>query len=72
MKNTKPRSAGASHLAMTIPVLSPCVGICTIDEHGLCRGCFRNLQEIGAWLSYTPAQREHLTETVLPAREAGG
>lgn len=68
----QPRPSGASHMAMTTPVLSPCLGICTIDERGYCRGCFRSLQEIGAWLSYTPAQREHLMEIVLPAREAGG
>ncbi len=55
---------------MSSPVLSPCVGICTIDEHGLCRGCYRSLPEIAAWLSYTPAQREHLMDSVLPARAA--
>jgi predicted Fe-S protein YdhL (DUF1289 family) len=55
---------------MSNPVLSPCVGVCAVDAAGVCLGCFRTLEEIGAWLQYTPAQREHLMETVLPVREA--
>jgi uncharacterized protein len=54
---------------MPSPVLSPCIGVCEVNESGLCLGCFRNLHEIGHWLSYSDAQREYLMETVLPARE---
>jgi uncharacterized protein len=54
---------------MTQVVLSPCVGICTVNPEGLCEGCFRTLHEIGHWLNYTPAQREHLMDSVLPERE---
>jgi len=50
-------------------VLSPCIGICTVNPEGLCEGCFRTLQEIGNWLHYTPTQREHLMDSVLPERE---
>jgi hypothetical protein len=55
---------------MAQPVLSPCIGVCQINENGLCQGCFRSLPEIGQWLSFSPAQREYLMDTVLPAREA--
>jgi predicted Fe-S protein YdhL (DUF1289 family) len=55
---------------MTQPVLSPCIGVCQVNENGLCQGCFRSLHEIGQWLSFSPAQREYLMDTVLPAREA--
>ena len=55
---------------MAQPVLSPCVGICTVNESGLCQGCFRTLREIGDWLIYSAEQRKCLMETVLPQRES--
>jgi len=33
-----------------ITVASPCVNVCQMDEMtGLCRGCFRTLEEIAGW-----------------------
>ena len=55
---------------MAQPVPSPCVGICTVNAHGFCEGCFRSLSEIGDWLTYSPERREYLMETVLPQRES--
>jgi uncharacterized protein len=52
-------------------VLSPCIGVCQLDERGLCEGCHRTPAEIASWLHYDDAQRLHLIETVLPQREAG-
>jgi uncharacterized protein len=54
---------------MNSPVLSPCVGICTVDPDGYCEGCFRSLHEIGNWLSFSHEQRELLMDTVLPERQ---
>lgn len=51
-------------------VLSPCVGICCLDNHGLCEGCHRSAEEIARWLQMNDEQRLHLMETVLPQREA--
>lgn len=34
--------AGAPH--------SPCINVCSLDEKGECRGCFRTRDEIGAWI----------------------
>ena len=32
------------------PVPSPCLSVCAMDgATGLCRGCFRTLDEIAAW-----------------------
>lgn len=28
---------------------SPCMNICSLDEAGVCRGCFRSLAEIAEW-----------------------
>jgi predicted Fe-S protein YdhL (DUF1289 family) len=54
--------------SMSPPILSPCIGICQVNESGLCEGCFRTLDEIGSWCNYSAAQREHLMDTVLPER----
>ena len=51
-------------------VLSPCIGVCTLDEHGLCDGCLRTGAEIARWLQMGDDERLRLMETVLPAREA--
>ncbi len=51
-------------------VLTPCIGVCTIDEHGLCHGCFRTLEEIGGWLQMGDGERQRMMDVVLPAREA--
>jgi uncharacterized protein len=47
---------------------SPCVKICTYDPaSGLCRGCGRTLEEIGAWYSMTDSERRAVMEE-LPER----
>lgn len=51
-------------------ILSPCVGICSLDDQGLCEGCHRSASEIANWLCLNDDQRLHLIECVLPAREA--
>ncbi len=52
------------------PVLTPCIGVCTLDPAGYCDGCFRNGDEIADWLSMDQAQRLHMMDVVLPTREA--
>ncbi len=39
------------------PVVTPCTGICAIEDDDLCRGCARTLDEIAAWGTMTPDQR---------------
>ncbi|MDK9776464.1 MULTISPECIES: DUF1289 domain-containing protein [unclassified Vibrio] len=41
-------------------VQSPCVGVCTSDEKGYCKGCMRKREERFNWLSFTPAQQLHV------------
>ncbi|HVC02111.1 MAG TPA: DUF1289 domain-containing protein [Steroidobacteraceae bacterium] len=45
---------------MSTPPLSPCVNICSLDEHGYCKGCYRTLQEIASWSRLTPDQQRRL------------
>ena len=51
-------------------VLSPCIGIFSLDEAGLCLGCRRTAAEIAAWMRMDDDQRLRLME-LLPSREAG-
>lgn len=50
-------------------VLSPCIGVCTMAEDGLCHGCHRTSAEIARWIRMDDDERLHLMETVLPERE---
>ena len=50
------------------PVLSPCTGVCRLDDAGFCVGCRRTGDEIANWLQFNDAQRLHLMNEVLPRR----
>lgn len=49
--------------------LTPCIGVCTLGDDGLCDGCLRTGAEIGAWSSLPDSAKRHLMDTVLPQRE---
>lgn len=51
-------------------VLSPCIGVCTLDEQGLCEGCHRTTAEIARWSQMNDDERLRLMEHVLPDRES--
>ena len=51
-------------------VLSPCIGVCSLDDDGLCAGCHRTTAEIARWSQMGDDERLRLMETVLPVREA--
>jgi uncharacterized protein len=39
-------------------VPSPCVRICVVDDtRDVCRGCYRTLDEISRWASYSREQK---------------
>lgn len=52
-------------------VLSPCIGVCALDDDGLCRGCLRTTAEIARWSQMNDDERLRLMEKTLPAREHG-
>ncbi len=52
-------------------VLSPCTGVCSLGDDGLCLGCRRTMFEIARWGQMDDDERLRLMETVLPQREAG-
>ena len=51
-------------------VLSPCIGVCMLDEAGLCLGCHRSSGEIARWSQMNDDERLRLMESVLPERES--
>jgi predicted Fe-S protein YdhL (DUF1289 family) len=47
---------------------SPCVKVCVVHPAtGLCVGCHRTMEEIGAWSTMTPEARR-VVMAALPAR----
>jgi predicted Fe-S protein YdhL (DUF1289 family) len=57
-------------LVPPVAIVSPCTGVCAIDAGDLCRGCGRSLDEIAAWGTMTPAERDAVM-AVLPERRTG-
>lgn len=58
--------------ALNQPVLSPCVGVCTLDDNNRCLGCLRTADEIAGWASFTERERERIMEALeYRAHESG-
>ena len=51
-------------------VMSPCIGICNIEDDGLCVGCHRTGTEIAHWSTMNDDARLRMMDEVLPQREA--
>lgn len=54
------------------PVISPCVGICALDENDVCIGCYRSGREISDWGSMDNAQRRQVLQNVAEREQASG
>ncbi len=50
-------------------MLTPCIGVCEVNELNVCSGCHRTLSEIGAWSSMSDAARSQIMAR-LDQREA--
>lgn len=49
---------------------TPCRKICKINKKTeLCEGCFRTIEEIARWATFTSAQRKQIMHQ-LPSRES--
>jgi len=48
--------------------LTPCIGICRLDDRGYCVGCRRSLDEIARWGTMSDAERLRCMREVLPKR----
>jgi predicted Fe-S protein YdhL (DUF1289 family) len=36
---------------------TPCIGLCTLDGDGICRGCWRSFEEIAEWPFMSVSER---------------
>jgi predicted Fe-S protein YdhL (DUF1289 family) len=52
------------------PVLTPCIGVCQLDEQGLCFGCHRTSAEIARWGQMNDDERLRFIDEILPKRES--
>jgi predicted Fe-S protein YdhL (DUF1289 family) len=52
------------------PIPSPCIRNCCLDEHDICLGCFRHVDEIIAWGSADSTQRRHILANADQRRRA--
>lgn len=41
-------------------VLSPCIGVCQVNNKGYCKGCFRNRDERFNWLKLNVSQQQEV------------
>lgn len=49
---------------------SPCINVCTLDEAlGVCRGCFRTIDEISAWSRVANDQRLRILAAAAQRRQ---
>lgn len=49
--------------------LTPCIGICKLDDRGFCLGCLRTGDEIARWRGLPDSERRRMMRDVLPARK---
>lgn len=50
---------------------TPCINICTLDEHQVCLGCRRTLDEIAEWTGLSAEEQWRIVRE-LPARAGSG
>ena len=56
-------------MAGSVP--SPCIAVCVLDpESGLCKGCLRTIEEIGAWIDLDDEERRDVLVRVAERRGA--
>jgi predicted Fe-S protein YdhL (DUF1289 family) len=52
---------------------SPCNKVCVMNEAtGLCRGCYRTLDEIARWGTMSDAEREEVTRKLAERASRSG
>jgi predicted Fe-S protein YdhL (DUF1289 family) len=45
---------------MTEKVFSPCLGLCVVDNDGVCIGCFRHITEITEWNEFSEQEKKYV------------
>lgn len=57
-------------IKLMTPIETPCRKVCKINKKTeLCEGCFRTIEEIARWATYSTTQRRQIMLT-LPFRDS--
>lgn len=69
-----PGESASGHRPTVAPTApeSPCIGICQVDSHQICQGCFRNLSEIGRWRVASADEKHSILSRVRSRKTARG
>lgn len=54
---------------MSLPDLSPCIGLCRLDDDKMCLGCFRIIDEIRGWGLMTREEQRRILESVAERQQ---
>lgn len=49
-----------SNVSPAVP--SPCISVCRLDEHKMCTGCFRHVEDIREWRAATDQRRWEIVQ----------
>lgn len=47
-------------MSQELPVKSPCINVCALDDNDLCTGCQRSITEIREWKHATNERRQNI------------
>ncbi|MEI5637853.1 MULTISPECIES: DUF1289 domain-containing protein [unclassified Pseudoalteromonas] len=48
---------------------SPCIRKCCLDDNDICLGCFRTLEQITGWTSFTDKQKRDVLQNCEQKRQ---
>ena len=54
-----------------LPVKSPCIEVCSLNERDICIGCYRTANEIIEWFSACDQRKREILTAVVERRAAG-
>jgi len=55
-----------------IPVESPCMSVCALDDNNICIGCFRTAEEISKWSEMGDQERRQVLQNITERGVAKG
>lgn len=53
-----------------LPVRSPCIGVCQLDDQQLCIACHRHIDEIAQWSGLNRVQRLEVLDRIKERRRS--
>ncbi|PSS48604.1 DUF1289 domain-containing protein [Pseudomonas sp. BBP2017] len=66
----KPAKPLFSNVSPAVP--SPCISTCRLDEHKVCIGCFRHVEDIRQWRSADDQRRRQICQEAQARRQLAG